>query len=100
MPTDYENVAKQVGTTPAAIERRVTLILTENKPAWDATGFDESEQSSRAVRIAARQMITEKRKDCFLRMRRIDRMLCYFTSLQGLGEDGIQENEHHTFFFG
>lgn len=62
MPTDYENVAKQVGTTPAAIERRVTLILTENKPAWDATGFDESEQSSRAVRIAARQMITEKRK--------------------------------------
>tara|TARA_R110001592_G_scaffold104354_3_gene293704 strand:+ start:7866 stop:9089 length:1224 start_codon:yes stop_codon:yes gene_type:complete len=62
MTTELENVAKQVGTTQAAIERRVSLILTENKQAWDATGFDESEQSTRAVRIAARQMITEKRK--------------------------------------
>ena len=62
MPTEFENVAKQVGTTPAAIERRVSLILTENNQAWDAAGFTEPEQSKRAVRIAARQMLTEKRK--------------------------------------
>ena len=62
MTDNYESVAKQVGTTASAIERRVVLILDQNDGAWVAAGFTEEQKNSRAVRIAARQMITEKRK--------------------------------------
>ena len=58
--TDYESVAKQVGTTPNAIERRVGLVLKENELAWGSMG--ESDKTNRAIRIAARQLLTEKRK--------------------------------------
>jgi hypothetical protein len=62
MTDEYENVAKQVGTSPAAIERRVVLILDQNEGAWATAGFTTEQKTSRAIRIAARQMITEKRK--------------------------------------
>lgn len=62
MTDNYETVAKQVGTTPAAIERRVSLILTENNAAWDAASMSSEDQTNRATRIAARQLMTEKRK--------------------------------------
>ena len=58
--TNYETVAKQVGVTPSAIERRVNLVLTENETSWGS--MDESDKTNRAIRIAARQLLTEKRK--------------------------------------
>ena len=57
---NYEKVATQVGTTPSAIERRVGVVLEENKATW--TDFSSDEQHNRAVRIAARQLMGEKRK--------------------------------------
>ena len=57
---DYESVAKQVGTTPNALERRVGLVLSENEVAWGSMA--DSDKQNRAVRIAARQLMTEKRK--------------------------------------
>ncbi len=60
MTNDYEKVAKQVGTTPSAIERRVGIVLEENKATW--TAFSSDEQQNRAIRIAARQLKGEKRK--------------------------------------
>jgi hypothetical protein len=57
---DYESVAKQVGTTPNALERRVGLVLSENEIAWGT--MEDTDKQNRAVRIAARQLMSEKRK--------------------------------------
>lgn len=62
MTTDYSSVAKQVGTTPSAVERRTQQVLDENQQSWQASGMDSGMMQNRAVRIAARQLITEKRK--------------------------------------
>ena len=58
--TNYETVAKQVGVTPSAIERRVNLVLSENETSWGS--MDESDKTNRAIRIAARQLL-RKAKD-------------------------------------
>lgn len=60
MTTDMQAVAKQVGTTPGRLERQVQKVLDENRASWDGS-FSESEQQTRAVRIAARQLVTQKR---------------------------------------
>ena len=57
---EYESVAKQVGTTTSAIERRVGMVLKDNSSAW--VSMTDGEKEKRAVRIAARQLLTEKRK--------------------------------------
>ncbi len=57
---EYESVAKQVGTTPNAIERRVGMVLRDNQSAWGS--MTDGERQNRAIRIAARQLLTEKRK--------------------------------------
>ena len=60
MTTDMQAVAKQVGTTPGRLERQVQKVLDENKATWDGS-FTPEEQNTRAVRIAARQLITQQR---------------------------------------
>lgn len=62
MTTDISNVAKQIGTTETAVSNRVNLILSENGGAWSQSGLSDEQQNNRAIRIAARQLTTEKRK--------------------------------------
>ena len=61
MTTDLENVAKQVGVSINALQSNIDEVVSSNAEAWTSAGISADDQQKRAIRIAARQLITRSR---------------------------------------
>ena len=61
MTTDLNNVAKQVGVSINALQSNIDEVVASNAEAWTSAGISADDQQKRAIRIAARQIITRSR---------------------------------------
>jgi len=61
MTTDLNNVAKQVGVSINALQSNIDEVVASNAEAWTSAGISADDQQKRAIRIAARQLITRSR---------------------------------------
>lgn len=61
MTTNLSNVAKQVGVSENALQRNIDEVVSSNAEAWTTAGISSDDQQTRAIRIAARQLVTKSR---------------------------------------
>tara|TARA_Y100000593_G_scaffold24285_2_gene48352 strand:- start:6727 stop:7926 length:1200 start_codon:yes stop_codon:yes gene_type:complete len=53
-------VATQVGVTEETLESRMNLVLEEQSSAWAASGKSQDDIQTMALRVAARQLVSER----------------------------------------
>ena len=57
-----EKVATQVGTDPKTLSAKADAILAQEGAGWEASGKNEEQRKTLALRVAARQLVAEKAK--------------------------------------
>tara|TARA_A100001201_G_scaffold36150_1_gene38122 strand:+ start:4363 stop:5559 length:1197 start_codon:yes stop_codon:yes gene_type:complete len=60
MMNNLTNVAKQIGVSEDSLNARIKTVVEEQSSAWTAAGRSSDEQQTMALRVAARQLASEK----------------------------------------
>lgn len=58
--SNLENVAKQIGVSTDSLNARIAEVLDSQGSAWTAAGRNSDEQNTMALRVAARQLSSER----------------------------------------
>ena len=58
--TDLKTVANQVGVSEEALRSRIDVVIGEQSLAWKQANLNEADIQTKAIRIAARQLTSER----------------------------------------